>query len=93
MTLTDDIAALTSAVISGRGVLAVEGADKAAVIDIKSYPLRSVDEPENDKVLRGPRDGFGESLVRNTALIRRRLRDPKLITEKFTVGDPHSATL
>ena len=86
--LTDDIAALTSAVISGRGVLAVEGADKAAVIDIKSYPLRSVDEPENDKVLRGPRDGFGESLVRNTALIRRRLRDPKLITEKFTVGDP-----
>lgn len=88
VTLTDDIAALTSAVISGRGVLAVEGADKAAVIDIKSYPLRSVDEPENDKVLRGPRDGFGESLVRNTALIRRRLRDPKLITEKFTVGDP-----
>ena len=43
VTLTDDIAALTSAVISGRGVLAVEGADKAAVIDIKSYPLRSVD--------------------------------------------------
>lgn len=86
--LTDDPAVLSSAVLSGRGVLVIEGADRAAVIDIKSYPLRSVCEPENDKVLRGPRDGFGESLVRNTALIRRRLRDPKLIIERFTVGDP-----
>ena len=61
--------------------------EKALSMDIKSYPLRSVEEPENDRVLRGPRDGFGEALIRNTSLLRRRLRNPSLIMEKFTVGD------
>lgn len=83
---SDDVGFLAEAVISGRAVLALEGTDKAAMLDIKSYPLRSVDEPENDRVLRGPRDGFGEALIRNSSLIRRRLRDPSLIMERFTVG-------
>ncbi|MBE6622550.1 MAG: spore germination protein [Ruminococcaceae bacterium] len=85
---SDDVAALADAVLTGRAVMAVEGVEKAAVIDCKSYSLRAVSEPENDRVLRGPRDGFSESLVRNTALIRRRLRDPALVMERFTVGDP-----
>ena len=83
-----DVTVLAAAVMAGNAVLAFEGLPEAAVIDMKSVPLRSVSEPENDRVLRGPRDGFGESLVRNTALIRRRLRDPKLIMERVTVGDP-----
>lgn len=83
---SDDVGALAEAVLSGRAVVAVEGSGKAAMLDIKSYPLRSVDEPENDRVLRGPRDGFGEALVRNSSLIRRRLRDPRLIMERFTLG-------
>jgi stage V sporulation protein AF len=69
-------------------VLIVEGVPEAAIVDCKSYSLRAVSEPENDRVLRGPRDGFSESLIRNTSLIRRRLRDPALLIERFTVGDP-----
>ena len=85
---SEAIATLADGVLTGRGVLVVEGVPQAAVIDCKSYSLRAVSEPENDRVLRGPRDGFGESLVRNTSLIRRRLRDPALIIERLTVGDP-----
>ncbi len=86
VTVTDDISDIIDAILIGKAVLLVDGFSSAAVIDAKSYPLRSVGEPENDRVLRGPRDGFGESLVRNTALIRRRLRSPKLIMERITVG-------
>ena len=88
VTQSDDIATLADGVLTGRAVLIVENVPKAAVIDCKSYSLRAVSEPENDRVLRGPRDGFSESLIRNTSLIRRRLRDPALAIERFTVGDP-----
>lgn len=49
--------------------------------------MRSVDEPEKDKVLRGSRDGFVETLVNNTALIRRRIRSPKLTMEMLMAGE------
>ena len=81
-------AEVVTAVLSGPSVLIIEGIHGALTVDARTYPMRGVEEPQKDRSLRGPRDGFGESLVRNTALIRRRLRDPKLITEKFTVGDP-----
>lgn len=83
---SSDTDKLLDAVLGGRAVLAVEGFLNAAIIEVKSYPMRGITEPENDRVLRGPRDGFGEALVRNTSLIRRRLRDPDLIMEPFTVG-------
>jgi len=88
VTQSDDAAVLADGVLTGRAVLMVEGGSAAALIDCKSYSLRAVSEPENDRVLRGPRDGFSESLVRNTSLIRRRLRDPALIVERYAVGDP-----
>ena len=46
-----------------------------------------MEEPEEDRVLRGSRDGFVETLVFNTALIRRRIRDPKLTMEVMTAGE------
>ncbi len=88
VTLSSDVKTLSAGVLSGKAVLIVSGIPVGAIIDAKSYPLRSVEEPENDRVLRGPRDGFAESLVRNTSLIRRRLRDPMLRAERITVGDP-----
>ena len=58
----------------------IDGYEQAILMDIRTYPDRSFD-PEQDKVLRGSRDGFVETLVFNTALIRRRIRDPKLSME------------
>ena len=45
-----------------------------------------ISEPEKDKVLRGPHDGFGEVLINNTALIRRRVRCPELRMELMRIG-------
>ena len=73
--------------LSGITILIVEGYDRAICIDCRTYPARSVGEPEKDKVMRGSRDGFVETLVFNTALIRRRIRSPELTMEMFTVGE------
>lgn len=72
--------------LSGVPILLVEGYDTAIAIDCRTYPGRSVDEPEKDKVMRGSRDGFVETLIFNTALIRRRIRNPQLTMEMCTVG-------
>ncbi len=58
----------------------------AVIIDSRTYPARSVGEPENDRVMMGSRDGFVETMVFNTALIRRRVRDADLTMRHMTVG-------
>lgn len=76
-----------TAVLSGAVGMIVEGFTEAVVIDARTYPSRSVDEPENDRVLRGAHDGFVETIVFNTALIRRRIRDTALTMEAHSAGD------
>ena len=77
---------IIDSLLSGVFVLLVEGYEKALLIDSRTYPARSVEEPEKDKVLRGSKDGFVETLVYNTALIRRRIRSPKLRMEIMNAG-------
>lgn len=72
--------------LSGATVLIIDGYSEAIIIDARTYPARSVEEPEKEKVLRGSRDGFVETVVFNTALMRRRIRDPKFTAEIVTVG-------
>ena len=72
--------------LSGAVVLFVEGYTECICIDCRTYPARSVDEPDKDKSLRGSRDGFVETIVFNTALIRRRIRDPHLVMEMTEAG-------
>ena len=73
-------------VLSGVPVLMIDGYSELLATDFRSYPARSVDEPEKDKVMRGSRDGFVETVVFNTALIRRRIRSTDLVMEMHTVG-------
>lgn len=75
------------ALYSGNSVLLIEGIDRYIVIDTRHYPGRGIEEPPKDKVLRGSRDGFAEALAPNSALIRRRIRDNRLIFEKLTLGE------
>ena len=72
--------------LSGVTCLLIDGYDACIGLDCRSYPMRSVDEPSKDKALRGSKDGFVETLVFNTALIRRRIRSPKLTMEILTAG-------
>lgn len=73
-------------VLSGAAALFIDGYTESVIIDCRTYPARSVDEPEKDKSLRGSRDGFVETIVFNTALMRRRIRDPHLIMEMTEAG-------
>lgn len=72
---------------SGVFILLIEGFDHALLIDSRTYPARSVDEPDKDKVLRGSKDGFVETIVFNTALIRRRIRSSELRMEMMNAGN------
>lgn len=73
--------------LAGMTALFVEGARAALVIDAKSFPTRSTSEPDLERVVRGARDGFVETLMTNVTLIRRRLRDPRLKFEVVQVGE------
>jgi stage V sporulation protein AF len=73
--------------LTGISCLFIDGYDRCMTIDCRTYPARSVGEPEKDKVMRGSRDGFVETLIFNTALIRRRIRDPKLTMEIMNAGE------
>lgn len=81
-----DFDAIFRNILSGVTCMFVEGYEACIAIDCRTYPARSVDEPEKDKSLRGSRDGFVETIVFNTALIRRRIRDPHLVMQMFDVG-------
>jgi len=84
--VTSDAAQFATFVLSGCVGLLVEGYSEAVLIDVRQYPARPVMEPENDRVLRGPRAGFVETLLSNTAMVRRHIRDPKLTMELIQVG-------
>lgn len=84
--LSKDIETVARVVYSGAMLIIVDGFDTGFLVKTRSYPKRSVSEPDNDKVLSGAHDGFVESLLINTALVRRRIRDRELIMEVQQAG-------
>lgn len=83
---TDDLEKIVDYVLAGPSVLIVDGLEYAIVIDARTYPVRGPEEPDMERVVRGSRDGFVETIVFNTALTRRRVRDPSLRMEYIQVG-------
>ena len=83
----DDFDQILRNILSGVTCMFIDGYEAAIAIDARTYPARSVEEPAKDKSLRGSRDGFVETIVFNTALIRRRIRDPHLVMEMVEVGE------
>lgn len=84
--VTSDLKKICTDVLSGISALIIEGFTEVILLDTRTYPQRSTSEPDNDKVLRGSRDGFVETLINNTALIRRRIRDTNLTVKSYSVG-------
>lgn len=85
--LSDGIEKTLVAVLSGQTALISSAfPGEAILIDARTYPARSTQEPNTDRVMQGARDGFVETLVFNTALIRRRIRDPRLTMRHFDLG-------
>lgn len=74
------------AMLAGNAVFFIDGYDKAMKISSKGYPSTGVMEAESEKVLRGSREGFSDSVKSNSALIRKRLRDIRLKVEEYKIG-------
>ncbi|MFD2045913.1 spore germination protein [Ornithinibacillus salinisoli] len=74
-------------ILSGLIVVFIDGEKYAFVVDTRSYPGRTPEEPDTERVVRGSRDGFTENIVENTALTRRRIRDTRLRHEMLKVGE------
>lgn len=83
---TDDLNKVVDMVLAGPTALVVDGVDDVILIDARTYPVRGPQEPDIERVVRGSRDGFVETLVFNTALTRRRIRDRTLRMEYMQVG-------
>lgn len=86
VSLSSDWDELIKNVLSGPCILLIDGFDEALIIDTRSYPTRGVSEPDTEKIIKGSKDGFVETLLFNTNLIRRRIRSPKLIFEIMSAG-------
>lgn len=72
--------------LTGQTVFFIDGYDCFLVLDLRVYPGHDSSEPEKEKTLRGARDAFIEKLVFDSAFIRRRIRDPKLVFEMHSIG-------
>lgn len=70
----------------GYALIMVEGSDKGLAVGIAGGERRGIEEPKTEMAIRGPREGFTESLRVNTALVRRKIRSPKLRMEQWTIG-------
>lgn len=81
-----DIGTLVESMIAGDTLVFANGSSRGLIVSSKGYKTRAVSEPDSEKALRGPREGFTESLLINLTLIRRKLHTPDLKMEFKTFG-------
>lgn len=75
-----------SGLLTGEAILFVDGFDKAVKIPDSGYPNMGVNEADSEKVIRGSNEGFTDSVKQNAALIRKRVRSPKVKVKQHTAG-------
>ena len=71
---------------AGATVVFFQGIPEALIVETSGWPRRSVEKAVSERVIRGPQEAFNEDLATSVSMIRRLLRDPRLIKEDLTVG-------
>lgn len=84
--VTDRVEDMLRSLLYGDTLLLVDGCTDAITINTKGWRTRGISEPEDERVLQGPREGFDEAALLNLAMIRRKLLTPDLCTELIRVG-------
>lgn len=72
--------------LSGDTLLFMDGSREALVISLRGWKTRGITEPQTESVVRGPREGFTETLRMNTAMLRRKIKNPDLVFETMKLG-------
>jgi spore germination protein KA len=83
---TDRLREIVESVTYGDTVLYMNGEREALILNTRKFQIRSVEEPNNEKTLSGPREGFTESLIANLSLVRRKIRSNDLKMRYYTIG-------
>jgi len=83
---TDSIDTAIDGLLGGAAILFFDACPTVLVIDAKGFRSRGIQEPENESVLQGPREGFDEVAIQSIAMIRRKLQTPDLCAEQITLG-------
>lgn len=82
----ETISDMWDGLVGGNTVVIFDGTPKALVCATQATVRRAIEEPPAETVIRGPREGFVESIQINTALIRKRIKTPNLWVEDFVLG-------
>lgn len=83
---TEDVKEIVEAITSGDTILFLDNENKALILNTKGYVIRAINEPESEKILTGPREGFTESLITNVALLHRKFRTNELKVKYMGIG-------
>lgn len=81
-----NLAELVNAILYGKVVILIDGQDTALILGLQGWSARNITEPTSETVVRGPREGFVETLSTNLSLIRRRVQSPNLVFERLNIG-------
>ncbi|WP_078410802.1 spore germination protein [Priestia abyssalis] len=80
-------------IFNGETALLIDGVDTVLLLGTKKWPSRQIEEPVTEATVRGPREGFVENILMNISLIRRRIKDPNLVLDKYTIGRRSQTTV
>ncbi|MEG2174966.1 MAG: spore germination protein, partial [Oscillospiraceae bacterium] len=83
---TANLREMLRSMLYGDTLLLIDGCNEGIVINTKGWPTRGVTEPEDERILQGPREGFGEAAMKNITLLRRRLPTPDFCVETQYLG-------
>lgn len=78
LTVSNNLEEISSSIISGKSVLLIDGIASSLILDTPGWRTRALSEPKSEEVVKGPREGFNESLTINLSLIRRRIKNTNL---------------
>lgn len=84
---------LYDSTLSGNTILLMPNSNKALSLNTKGWESRGISEPKTEAVVRGPREGFTETIRYNTALLRRKIKDHNLVMEKLVIGEVTKTTI
>lgn len=82
----EDIQSAIDKMLAGNSLILVSGAKKILACDLEKIVVRGIAEPPTNVVIKGPREGFNESLKYNLALIRRRVKSDDLVVSNVEIG-------
>lgn len=84
---------IINGILTGSTAILLDGSKNALIANTKGFEKRAVSEPENQLVMRGPRQGFIENITTNTAMIRKIIPSSKLRIEHMKVGTLSETTV